>query len=241
MPDPPAAITLAIEISNPPMTESGGQVALARTSPHHATEIIATRAVAASSRHDDVLLPTIDRLCRDASVKPADLACIAVSAGPGGYTAVRIAVTTAKTIAIATRARLILVPTPIVALLSIDEAIRAAHPIRVILAWKRDDAFCADFVPGALPTQSPATRIRPLSEIARDTSHHITTDARLIETLRAQGARAPMHRASLTAANVARASVLLPPADPITAAPIYPREPEAVTKWRQLRKSTPSN
>ncbi|MBB5172628.1 tRNA (adenosine(37)-N6)-threonylcarbamoyltransferase complex dimerization subunit type 1 TsaB [Texcoconibacillus texcoconensis] len=45
------------------------------------------------------LMPAVEQLLRDVDIKPADLDRIVVSHGPGSYTGVRIAVTTAKTLA----------------------------------------------------------------------------------------------------------------------------------------------
>ncbi|MGA8943265.1 MAG: tRNA (adenosine(37)-N6)-threonylcarbamoyltransferase complex dimerization subunit type 1 TsaB [Thermoactinomyces sp.] len=49
--------------------------------------------------HSVRLMPTIDRLLRDLDLKVDEITHLAVSAGPGSYTGVRIGVTTAKTIA----------------------------------------------------------------------------------------------------------------------------------------------
>jgi tRNA threonylcarbamoyladenosine biosynthesis protein TsaB len=54
----------------------------------------------ASARSSDVLV-TIDRVCREAKVTPADLDAIAVGAGPGSFTGLRIGMATAKGIAFA--------------------------------------------------------------------------------------------------------------------------------------------
>ncbi|NBX37250.1 MAG: tRNA (adenosine(37)-N6)-threonylcarbamoyltransferase complex dimerization subunit type 1 TsaB [Planctomycetes bacterium] len=47
-------------------------------------------------RERDLLLPSIDRICRDAGLVPRDLGAVAVSTGPGGFTGLRVAVATAK-------------------------------------------------------------------------------------------------------------------------------------------------
>ncbi|MHB9781687.1 tRNA (adenosine(37)-N6)-threonylcarbamoyltransferase complex dimerization subunit type 1 TsaB [Streptococcus sp. 10F2] len=55
--------------------------------------------LAMKKNHSITLMPTIDFLCQSCDVKPADLNRIVVAYGPGSYTGVRIAVTTAKVLA----------------------------------------------------------------------------------------------------------------------------------------------
>lgn len=62
--------------------------------------------VVAAARHDakgrtNDLLVTIDRLCREAAVAPTELDAVAIGAGPGSFTGLRIGMATAKGIAFA--------------------------------------------------------------------------------------------------------------------------------------------
>ena len=62
--------------------------------------------VLAEARHDSShrtndLLVTIDRLCTQAGVAPTELDAVAIGAGPGSFTALRIGMATAKGIAFA--------------------------------------------------------------------------------------------------------------------------------------------
>lgn len=62
--------------------------------------------VLAEARHDTAgrgadLLVAIDRLCREAGIAPGELEAIAVGAGPGSFTGLRIGMATAKGIAFA--------------------------------------------------------------------------------------------------------------------------------------------
>ncbi len=68
--------------------------------------IIDDERVLADARHDasgrtNTLLVTIDRLCREANIAPVDLDAVAVGAGPGSFTGLRIGMATAKGIAFA--------------------------------------------------------------------------------------------------------------------------------------------
>jgi tRNA threonylcarbamoyladenosine biosynthesis protein TsaB len=66
------------------------------------------RCVLGELRHDTSgrgadLLVAIDRLCREANVAPRELDAVAVGAGPGSFTGLRIGMATAKGIAFAAR------------------------------------------------------------------------------------------------------------------------------------------
>jgi tRNA threonylcarbamoyladenosine biosynthesis protein TsaB len=85
--------------------------------------------------HNEVLMPLLDRLLRDAGVKPCGLAGIGVDIGPGMFTSLRVGVSTAKGLAIAHRI-------PIVGLSSLWGLARTASPsldgvLAVIDARKR--------------------------------------------------------------------------------------------------------
>ncbi|MBS7577800.1 MULTISPECIES: tRNA (adenosine(37)-N6)-threonylcarbamoyltransferase complex dimerization subunit type 1 TsaB [unclassified Enterococcus] len=61
--------------------------------------LLAEETLNIKKNHSIELMPTISRLMDQVSLKPADLNRIAVASGPGSYTGLRIAVTTAKTLA----------------------------------------------------------------------------------------------------------------------------------------------
>ena len=79
-------VLLAIESSQRTVS-----VAL-RTESGAASEVVAD----GDPREHDLLLPAIDRICRDAGVTPRSIGAVAVSTGPGGFTGLRVAVATAK-------------------------------------------------------------------------------------------------------------------------------------------------
>src|SRR5689334_12051893 len=62
-------------------------------------------------RHAAGLVPMIDRLCRERGWAPGDVDEVYVSAGPGSFTGLRVGITVAKTLALATGARVVAVPT----------------------------------------------------------------------------------------------------------------------------------
>jgi tRNA threonylcarbamoyladenosine biosynthesis protein TsaB len=93
-------------------------------------------------KHAAGLLPLIDRLMRDRGWKPSDLQQLFVSHGPGSFTGLRIGVTLAKTLALATRAKIVAVPS--LRVLAMNAPADARHVILVLDA-KRDQIFTARY------------------------------------------------------------------------------------------------
>ncbi len=113
--------------------------------------------VIAEARHDakgrtNDLLVTIDRLCREAGVAPTELDAIAIGAGPGSFTGLRIGMATAKGIAFAAGKPLWAVSS--LAALAQDAAARPDEVIISVLDARKGEVYAGCF-DGA---------VRPLSE-----------------------------------------------------------------------------
>src|SRR4051812_14993677 len=93
-------------------------------------------------KHAAGLIPLIDRLCRERNLCPTDLSELYVSVGPGSFTGLRIGITLAKTLAFATGAKLLAVPT--LRVLAANAPPEARHLVPVLDA-KRDQIFTARF------------------------------------------------------------------------------------------------
>ncbi|MCC5785622.1 MAG: hypothetical protein JJU33_02845 [Phycisphaerales bacterium] len=210
------------------------------------------------ARHDDDLMPAIQRLCEQDRVSPRDLGMVGVSAGPGGYTGLRVALTVAKCIADAAGARLRLVPSA----LSAAAGLEPAGPTLVCLASKREtvhatmvgvtDDWLADsaealasLVGDAVAAGDPGSawpgRWMEIGLIKADVvatlgPTRIVGDTHLPAPFREAAAvvGADVVLPLLGPEGVLRLMGCFPDADPAAAAPIYPREPEAVTRWREL-------
>lgn len=91
----------------------------------------------ASVRHEDDLIPAIDRVFMRNNLAPRNLTAVAVSIGPGGFTGLRIAVSAAKMFAESLGAKIVAVPSALVA----ADPIESAGPIIVCLASKRDSTW----------------------------------------------------------------------------------------------------
>jgi tRNA threonylcarbamoyladenosine biosynthesis protein TsaB len=227
------SFVLAIETSNPSAADgdSGPGVVVARQD-DLATLELARVPLDPGKPHDEQLVPAIDHAVRAAGLRPADLSSIAVSIGPGGFTAVRVAVAAAKMISEATGARCMGVPSAIVA----ARRVRASGPFLVALACKADSFY-------AVPFASPLV---PAGPGVIMTAHHLQAKAVTLlvadSFLPAEARAAAAHlgievrRPVFDALACAECARSLLPCDPVSLVPIYPREPEAVTKWRERAK-----
>ncbi|HEV2296190.1 MAG TPA: tRNA (adenosine(37)-N6)-threonylcarbamoyltransferase complex dimerization subunit type 1 TsaB [Tepidisphaeraceae bacterium] len=93
-------------------------------------------------QHAAQIVPIIDRLTRARGWTPQDLDELYVSVGPGSFTGLRIAVTLAKTLAMATGVKLVAVPTVRVL---VENAPPEARHVIIVLDAKREQIFTARF------------------------------------------------------------------------------------------------
>jgi tRNA threonylcarbamoyladenosine biosynthesis protein TsaB len=193
-------------------------------------------------QHAAQIIPIIDRLCTAQGWSPRDVEELYVSVGPGSFTGLRIGITLAKTLALATGVKIVAVPS--VRVLAENAPAEARHLI-IVLDAKRDQIFTARFERAedgwlerepahlddlpAMLERSP----RPVHLLGEGIPYHEKfipkEDASVIVT------SAELWRAR--AAAVAKIGVEMARrnhfADPMTLTPIYIRRPEAEEKWEQ--------
>jgi tRNA threonylcarbamoyl adenosine modification protein YeaZ len=187
-------------------------------------------------RESDQLMPAIDRLMARARWAPRDLAAVAVSTGPGGFTALRISIATAKGICEALSIPAIDVPSAMVAAQECVDPV--AHPrVEValgckgsgfwstVLAW-RDGRW---HVEGEGAVDS--SRWEPGAGVLL-ADDHLPADART-RTGAAPVRVAPL-RLSAGSCLVAAQGLLRDGCgqDAMALTPRYARAPEAVTLWK---------
>lgn len=238
-----STIILAIENSNP-SSELGPEarpgVALGRLNSGGALALLDEEPLRPAGPHDDDLMAAIDRLAQRAGISPSQIGRIAVSVGPGGYTALRIAIATAKMIAEATGAETVAVPAADVAARLVSPDVAGAA-FAIALASKKESAFVTVFdSAGRSKTPGRVMSSMDLAEVfAADRSIHRLFADRFIpdsfhRILSESGVvLAPIR---LNAVGCLEASLAISAVSPLDLAPIYAREPEAVTLWR-TRKS----
>lgn len=219
-------LTLVIETSNPG-SGSPGEVGLARDG-----ALLRARALDPRGRHDDALMPAVRAVCEEEGVAPADLARVAVSVGPGGFSSVRIAVATAKMIGLAVGAGCVPVPSCRVA------AVGRAGVVAVAMAGKKDSAWVRVYENGR-PLAAGAVETAETMGALRDAFAFgvLVADSHLPDELRdwASGAGVAVEAPSFTADRCRAASEGISEVGPAELSVVYPREPEAVRAWRAAR------
>jgi len=230
---------LAIETSG-----ACGAIALGRDA-----QLLDCRTLTQERRHNLELMPTIDALLRDHGESPDALDAVMVSTGPGSFTGIRAGVTAAKTIARFTGARLV----PVSTLDALAQRVNDhddAHVAAVFLNIKRDTAWCGVYQKG-----KPEPLITPAVRTATDLAHAAQASGLQVDTLIGDplpalpGPWAALRRvagedAAVKAEAVWRLGVRAldagHTADPMTLAPCYAREPEAVTLWNRRHGAAPA-
>ncbi len=205
------------------------------------TGTIQSEALHVSGRHDDDLLPAIDRLFKRADVQPRDLDAVAISIGPGGFTGLRIAVSTAKMFAEALNVKLVAVPSALVA--------AAATPIgarRILVAAAcKGDSFWATqvHIDNDVPRIASPAGLQFSAEFSTEGIEAVLADDHFPEAARrrCESLHLPLMRPSFTAQACLRIADCMARAgefvDPLNLTPLYPRQPEAVRMWKQQHHS----
>lgn len=217
-------------------TQRRGSVALARS----ADDCI--DMVCETNWHDrDVLMDALVRLCEQAGyANLRGIRSVAVSVGPGAFTGTRMSLAAAKGLAFGGGLPIIAVPSVLVAARAALTEHPSARQIQVTCCAKGDGFWLAELV-------SDGSTIELTSQGACTTSEYhpcpgalLVGDDHLPPAMLTAAVGAGMTRAQL--APDARACALAATHDrpvevvgPAELAATYPREPEAVSLWRQRR------
>ncbi len=199
-------------------------------------------APSGDTRDRDLLLPAIIELCEAAAVHRRDLKAIAVSTGPGGFTGLRVAISTAKGLCEGLCVPAVDVASALVA----AEGARqlwwtgsANESVVVALASKGESCWLSTITssgPGSLTLanegiSSTATFDGPLSGVLL-ADEHLPAPLRARALERGMRIEPPTFRAAhcltVSEALFAQGRAI----DPIALRVRYPREPDAVTLWR---------
>jgi tRNA threonylcarbamoyladenosine biosynthesis protein TsaB len=196
-------------------------------------------------QHAAQIVPIIDRLCRARGWSPRDVEELYVSAGPGSFTGLRIGITLAKTLALASGVKLVAVPSVRVL---VENAPADARHVIIVLDAKREQIFTARFERGTdgwierEPTQL-SSLIEMLDRSPRPV-HLLGEGIPYHERFIAKGASdvivTPIELWRPRAGVVAMLGEVMARkgeyADPDRLTPIYIRKPEAEEKFEAARK-----
>ncbi len=190
-------------------------------------------------QHAARIIPAIDTLCRQLQWTATDLREIYISAGPGSFTGLRIGITLAKTLALATGAALVAVPSVRVL---VENAPPEAKNAIIVLDAKRDQIFTASFTrtpdgwtelePAQLSTLAAilSKSPRPIHLIGEGIPYHRKfipeTDPQIFLTEESQW-RPQAQTVATLGWQMARANKFT---DAMNLRPIYIRKPEAEEK-----------
>lgn len=198
-----------------------------------------------AKRHDDDLIPAIDRMMDRQGLGPRDLGAVGVSVGPGGFTGLRIAVATVKMFAEALEVNVVPVPSALVAAQATEVG---GERVLVVLASK-GDTFWATYLqrdqaggrwviderqkPGLITSE--AFSLGGVDRVLAD--GHFPAAARQRVEAEGVGIVEPRFTADacleVTEQLLAEGGVV----DPLELLPIYPRKPEAVSLWERKLKA----
>lgn len=122
--------------------------------------------------HARLITVMVDQLLSDLSLKPADLAAIAVSAGPGSYTGLRVGVSTAKGLAMALDKPLLSVGSLETLAQSVTDVARALGACIVpMIDARRMEVYCAVFDENGkemVPTRAMVVEEGAFAELMQD-------------------------------------------------------------------------
>lgn len=225
---------LAIECSNP--ASGGAGVCVARLGDmgpdDKEIEVLGSCAVEHGARSSDGVMHAVERACTHAQIARDRIDAVAVSVGPGGFTALRIATTSAKVLAWSLQIPVIPVPTARVAAVSIG---RDDRPALIALAGKKDASHVTGLdADGSLTNLGVRDAAWIEQACTREPVRTIVCDEHLPDAIALVCDRLGIVRRPivLDAERCARASCGVDPVDPRDLTPIYAREPDAVTQWR---------
>ncbi len=232
-------IVLGIELSNPSASPDAHAVALFACdalSPDKRTgRLVGSLPVSSTMRSSEGLMVLIERLCAEYEIVPGKIAQLIVSIGPGGYTALRISTTTAKVLAHTLGCALIGVPTALVAARAVGLDRR---PGLIALASKNQRAHCSVvWADGSVEAVGVIGADQARALVDAHGVRSLVGDGHLPSSFvdMAQQGGIAIDPIRLDARDVLEASAGIGPSTLIELAPIYAREPDAVTQWRTRR------
>lgn len=202
-----------------------------------ATGEVSELEVQTQQRDTDAVMPAIHQVVDAVGIKPANLQFVGVSIGPGSFTGLRSAVAIAKMIALTTSVSIIAVESAVVA----ADTLGIEEPLLVVSGVK-DESFWLSRVSkegNCWQCDSGLTDVASLGN-ALGGVVNVVADSHISESIEAEikSLKLKLHSLALSGTSLLRISATMfesgETTSPHLLLPLYPREPEAVRKWREL-------
>ncbi len=203
--------------------------------------LIAEIRLNVKTTHSERMMTAIDWALKQSGVTLDAVDAVAVAAGPGSFTGLRIGLATAKGLCYATGKPLVLVPTL--------EALAwnfpyCMHPVCTMLDARKGEVYAALFLwkGDRFVTLVPETATRP-EDLLRDSDGPVVLAGegamryweRILSAIGERALAAPLHKMVPSPSNIALLGVQRARrseyANPATAEPRYVRKSEAEVKW----------
>jgi tRNA threonylcarbamoyl adenosine modification protein YeaZ len=183
-------------------------------------------------RHRVELMPTIDQLCRKHQVRPGDLGEVAINIGPGSFTGLRIAVTTAKMLAMTLGIKVVAADATQVIAAGVDSD--TAPHLAVCLATRQDTFYCGLFEQHGKGWQlCDDAKVMTVEQLLANTSRPLAMVGEGCPEIPATEGIVLIDPPSLRAADLWRITRGRACCDPLTLSPIYAHPPQAQSQWDQ--------
>ncbi len=201
-----------------------------------------SESIDTSDRQKEDILPAIERLCARAQVTREHIGALALNAGPGGFSGLRIAHAAAQVIGEAWSIPIVQISAAVVAREAavVSELIVPEQSVWVALASKSDGCWMAKVLNSRDGNDVPQQMgVRDLNDWPLQTGDALITDEHLPERWRAKALECGNSIIALqpTAQAVWRVACRLLSrghhVSPEHILPVYPREAEAVRLWRE--------
>ncbi len=186
--------------------------------------------------HSQTLLPLVDAALKEAGASIGEIDAVAISAGPGSFTGVRIGMGTAKGLALGADIPMILVPT----LLALAHNVQAYEGVIVpLMDARRGEVYTATYLAknGKIEEITPMQAL-PLAALLPqlDTAIFVGDGAavhreKILEVMGERARFAPPQLMQHRAGAVAVAAMALPTVSPHEAAPLYLRLSQAEREY----------
>src|SRR5690606_13682330 len=108
-------------------------------------DVVVEAALYRPRAHAENLVPLIGDVLRYGAIAPRDVDAVAVSAGPGSYTGLRIGASTAKGLVTAVDAELVAVPSLEALASAAADLIGESDMLLAVFGARRDEVFAAAF------------------------------------------------------------------------------------------------